>query len=61
MLALPGSWALRCGGTVRSQAPGSNALDVSDGVKARMATLQKRFPEGLDYAIHYDTTPFVRY
>src|SRR5262249_51143163 len=42
------------------QLPGSNALDVADGVKAKMRELEKRFPRGLNYAIHYDTTPFIR-
>jgi multidrug efflux pump len=42
------------------QLPGSNALDVADHVKARMRELEKHFPEGLRYAIVYDTTPFVR-
>ncbi len=40
--------------------PGSNALDVSDRVKARMRELGERFPRGLRYIIAYDTTPFVR-
>ncbi len=42
------------------QLPGSNALDVADGVKARMRELETRFPRGLNYTIHYDTTPFIR-
>jgi multidrug efflux pump len=42
------------------QLPGSNALDVADRIKARMRELEKRFPQGLKYAIAYDTTPFVR-
>src|SRR5206468_8126037 len=42
------------------QLPGSNALDVADRVKARMRELEKRFPQGLKYAIAYDTTPFIR-
>src|SRR5262249_17761582 len=29
------------------QLPGTNALDVADGVRARMAQLSKRFPEGV--------------
>jgi multidrug efflux pump len=40
--------------------PGANALDVSDRVRARMEELRSRFPEGLDYAIAYDTTPYIR-
>lgn len=42
------------------QLPGSNALDVADRVRTKMAELEDRFPEGLDYAIVYDTTPFIR-
>src|SRR5439155_17753676 len=42
------------------QLPGSNALDTAGGVYAKMAELKTRFPEGLDYRIVYDTTPFVR-
>jgi multidrug efflux pump len=42
------------------QLPGSNALDVADAVKARMRELETRFPSALNYAVHYDTTPFIR-
>ena len=42
------------------QLPGSNALDTADQVYAKMAELKQRFPEGLDYEIVYDTTPFIR-
>jgi multidrug efflux pump len=42
------------------QLPGTNALDVAKSVRAKMAELQQRFPEGLEYAIYYDTTPFIR-
>jgi len=41
------------------QLPGSNALEVADAVKKKMANLKKRFPEGIDYTIVYDTTPFI--
>jgi multidrug efflux pump subunit AcrB len=40
--------------------PGSNALDTADRVKAKMRELEPRFPRGLRYAFHYDTTPFIR-
>ncbi len=40
--------------------PGSNALDTADGIKAKMRELEARFPQGLRYAIVYDTTPFIR-
>jgi multidrug efflux pump len=42
------------------QLPGTNALDISDRAKGKMMELKTRFPEGVDYAIAYDTTPFVR-
>jgi multidrug efflux pump len=42
------------------QLPGSNALDTADRIKAKMRELEKRFPQGLKYAIAYDTTPFIR-
>jgi multidrug efflux pump len=42
------------------QAPGSNAIEISNQVRATMAELKKNFPEGLDYAIVYDPTVFVR-
>ena len=41
-------------------APGANALDVADAVKAKVATLSKRFPAGVDYEIPFDTTRFVK-
>jgi len=42
------------------QAPGSNALELSNQVRADMETLKKSFPEGMDYKIIYDPTQFVR-
>ncbi|MFJ3522675.1 efflux RND transporter permease subunit [Pseudomonas sp. NPDC090203] len=42
------------------QRPGSNAIEVSDQVRATMAELKKSFPEGVDYKIVYDPTIFVR-
>ncbi|GFD77718.1 multidrug efflux RND transporter permease subunit [Tenacibaculum sp. KUL118] len=42
------------------QAPGSNAIQISDDVRARMAELSKMFPDGLEYDIVYDPTVFVR-
>jgi HAE1 family hydrophobic/amphiphilic exporter-1 len=38
------------------QAPGSNALDVANGVKGVMAELKQRFPPDLEYAVTLDTT-----
>ena len=40
--------------------PGANALDVADRIRARMEELRVRFPDGVDYNIAYDTTPFIR-
>ncbi len=42
------------------QAPGSNALALSDAVRASMKELSKGFPEGLTYGVVYDPTRFVR-
>ncbi|HET8791749.1 MAG TPA: efflux RND transporter permease subunit, partial [Modicisalibacter sp.] len=42
------------------QRPGSNALELSDAVRGRMAELKQAFPEGIDYTIVYDPTIFVR-
>ncbi|MCY1002245.1 multidrug efflux RND transporter permease subunit [Myxococcus sp. MISCRS1] len=43
-----------------SQASGSNALDVSAGIRARMTELKEAFPQGMEYKIAYDPTLFVR-
>jgi multidrug efflux pump len=42
------------------QAPGSNAIEISNQVRATMAELKKNMPEGVDYSIVYDPTQFVR-
>jgi multidrug efflux pump len=42
------------------QAPGSNAIQISDNVRATMEELKKSFPQGLEYSIVYDPTVFVR-
>jgi hydrophobe/amphiphile efflux-1 (HAE1) family protein len=42
------------------QLPGTNALDTATSVYGKMKELQSRFPEGMDYQIVYDTTPFIR-
>jgi multidrug efflux pump len=41
------------------QLPGSNALDTAHGIYAKMKELKARFPDGVDYKIVYDTTPFI--
>jgi hydrophobe/amphiphile efflux-1 (HAE1) family protein len=40
--------------------PGANALDVSQRVRARMAELEQRFPEGLDWLVVYDSAEFIQ-
>ncbi|WP_165075004.1 efflux RND transporter permease subunit [Paludisphaera rhizosphaerae] len=40
--------------------PDSNALETADVVRAKIEELKKDFPEGVDYMIRYDTTPFIR-
>lgn len=39
--------------------PQANALDVAKQVRETMVELKKDFPEGLEYAVAYDTTPFI--
>src|ERR1700726_1856809 len=41
------------------QMAGSNALDLQQSVKDKMQELSKRFPKGIDYGMHYDTTRSV--
>src|SRR5215472_6767351 len=43
------------------QSPGANAIQLSDNVRHTMEELKKNFPEGLDYAVVYDPTVFVRH
>ncbi|MBP3960577.1 efflux RND transporter permease subunit [Gemmata sp. G18] len=40
--------------------PGSNALEVAERVRMKMDELKARFPDGIEYQIAYDTTPFIR-
>ena len=42
------------------QRPGTNAIEASNQVRETMASLQKSFPEGVEYRIVYDPTIFVR-
>ncbi|HTM55019.1 MAG TPA: efflux RND transporter permease subunit [Pirellulales bacterium] len=43
------------------QQPGTNALDTADRIEVKMQYLKaNRFRKGIDYAVVYDTTPFVR-
>ena len=39
--------------------PGTNALKTANLVRDKMEELKQRFPEGLEYSIVYDTTPFI--
>lgn len=41
------------------QLPDANATEVASLVKAEMAKLSERFPEGLEYVVPYDTTKFI--
>jgi len=41
-------------------APGANALETADSIRARIAELQPYFPPGISVVYPYDTTPFVR-
>ena len=43
------------------QSPGANALQLSHDVRAKMEELKKNFPQGIDYAVVYDPTVFVRH
>src|SRR3989442_19543 len=42
------------------QLPGSNAIDTSDAVRAKLEELKRTFPPGVDYRVIYDTTLFAR-
>ncbi|HKU37594.1 MAG TPA: multidrug efflux RND transporter permease subunit, partial [Polyangiales bacterium] len=42
------------------QSPGSNALEVADGIRATMQDLAKRFPPGIEYRVSLDTTAPVK-
>ncbi|ENA9836476.1 multidrug efflux RND transporter permease subunit [Escherichia coli] len=40
-------------------APGANALQTAEAVKARLAELSKNFPQDVSYSVPYDTSRFV--
>ncbi|HEY2855809.1 MAG TPA: efflux RND transporter permease subunit [Gemmatimonadaceae bacterium] len=42
------------------QAPGSNALALSSGIREKMSELKTRFPQGVEWSAVYDPTIFVR-
>ncbi|OGT03284.1 MAG: multidrug efflux RND transporter permease subunit [Gallionellales bacterium RIFCSPLOWO2_02_60_31] len=39
--------------------PGANALATAQGVRAKMQELSRYFPQGVDWAVPYDTTRFI--
>lgn len=41
------------------QQPGSNAIDTANRIREEMDRLKENFPQGVDYKIVYDTTPFI--
>ncbi|RJF53329.1 multidrug efflux RND transporter permease subunit [Serratia inhibens] len=42
------------------QAPGANAIELSDAIRSKMSELATQFPEGMSWAAAYDSTVFVR-
>ena len=46
-------------GMALSLAPGANSLETAERVKDRMTEFAKFFPEGVEYVIPFDTTPFI--
>jgi hydrophobe/amphiphile efflux-1 (HAE1) family protein len=42
------------------QAPGANALDVAERVRAELKRLEQRFPDGVSAQVMYDSTLFVQ-
>ncbi len=42
------------------QAPGANALDTANAIKAKMQELSRYFPHGMKAIYPYDTSPFVK-
>ncbi|HZZ78531.1 MAG TPA: efflux RND transporter permease subunit, partial [Gemmataceae bacterium] len=42
------------------QLPNANALDLRDRVIAKLEELKQDFPEGIDYDVGFDTTPYTR-
>jgi len=48
------------GGLAIRQAAGANALDTANAVRAKMAEMERFFPEGVKVVFPHDTTPFIR-
>ena len=66
-ISAPATWtsparstATSCASIAVWQLPYANALQTADNVRARMEELKENFPQGIDYQIAYDTTPFIR-
>ncbi len=49
-----------CAGLAIRQAPGANALETADRVKAKLAEMSQFFPPGMKVTYPFDTTPFIR-
>jgi multidrug efflux pump len=52
--------AIACANLAIFMLPDANALDTAERVRKKMEELKEDFPPGIDYAIRYDTTPFIR-
>ncbi len=48
-----------CCGLGINRTTDANALDTIEAVRARLAEIEKRFPEGISYQIAYDPTQFI--
>ncbi len=48
------------GGMGIKLAPDANALDTAEAIRAKLEEMRPYFPEGVDYVVAYDSTPFVR-
>ena len=42
------------------QLPDANALETADTIKAKMKELSLDFPDGVEFEVGFDTTPFIR-
>lgn len=47
-------------GVAIQMTPGANAVRTAAAVRARLAELSRSMPEGMEYAIPFDTAPFVK-
>ena len=54
------TWGLRSAQVVVFSLPEANAITVANHIYKAVAEMSKEFPEGLKYAIRFDTTRFVR-